>query len=354
MAQTVSVLPPSEDHARLEGIERDRRLPLKHVLRARVVLLSAERLPVLEVAKRAGVSRPMVWRWQRRYAEEGVEGLLRDKTRPPGIAATSQDKVHKVVALTLKTPPGGVTHWTGRAMAKASGLSLRTIQRIWADHKLQPHRVRTFKRSTDPDFAAKLDDVVGLYIDPPRHAVVFSIDEKSQIQALDRTQPGLPLKRGKCATMTHDYKRNGTTTLFAALDTIEGKVIGRCVARHRHQEFIGFLAQIERAVPAGKIIHAIADNYAAHKHPEVKAWLADHPRWTMHFTPTSCSWLNAVESFFSKLTRQSIRRGVFRSVDDLKRTIARYIANANRDPRPFVWTASAQSIRHKLAGEPTV
>ena len=354
MAQTVSVLPPAEDLASLERIARDRGRPLKHVLRARVVLLSAQRLPVLEVAERAGVSRPMVWRWQRRYAEEGVEGLLRDKTRPPGIAPTSQGKVHEVVAMTLKAPPGGVTHWTGRAMAKASGLSLRTIQRIWADHKLQPHRVRTFKRSTDPDFAAKLDDVVGLYIDPPRHAVVFSIDEKSQIQALDRTQPGLPLKRGKCATMTHDYKRNGTTTLFAALDTIEGKVIARCVSRHRHQEFIGFLAKIERAVPAGKIIHAIADNYAAHKHPEVKAWLAEHPRWTLHFTPTSCSWLNAVEGFFSKLTRQSIRRGVFRSVDDLKRTIARYIANANKDPRPFVWTASAQSIRDKLAGEPTV
>ncbi|WP_158809345.1 IS630 family transposase [Beijerinckia sp. L45] len=224
MPQTVSVLPPLEDRVRLEGIEKDRRRALKHVLRARVVLLSAQPLPVLEVAKRVGVSRPMVWRWQRRYAEEGVEGLLRDKTRPPGVAPTSKDKVHAVVALTLKTPPGGVTHRPGRAMAKASGLSLRTIQRIWADHKLQPHRVRTFKRSTNPDFAAKLDDIVGLYIDPPRHAVVFSIDEKSQIQALDRTQPGLPLKRGKCATMTHDYKRNGTTTLFATLDTINARV----------------------------------------------------------------------------------------------------------------------------------
>ena len=234
-------------------------------------------------------------------------------------------------------------------MAKAMGLSLRTIQRIWAAHNLQPHRIRTFKRSTDPDFAAKLDDVVGLYMNPPRHAVVVSIDEKSQIQALDRTQPGLPLKRGKCATMTHDYKRNGTTTLYAALSVLEGKVIGRCVPRHRHQEFIRFIATIERSVPAGKMIHAILDNYAAHKHPEVLAWLADHPRWTFHFTPTSCSWLNAVEGFFSKLTRQSLKRGVFRSVDDLEAAITRYIAAVNRNPKPFVWTATAKAIRAKLA-----
>jgi transposase len=254
-----------------------------------------------------------------------------------------------VVERTLREPPGAVTHWTGRAMASAMGLSLRTVQRIWAAHKLQPHRIRTFKRSTDPDFAARLDDVVGLYMNPPRHAVVVSIDEKSQIQALDRTQPGLPLKRGKCATLTHDYKRNGTTTLFAALSVLEGKVIGRCVSRHRHQEFIRFIATVERAVPAGKVIHAILDNYAAHKHPEVLAWLADHPRWTFHFTPTSCSWLNAVEGFFSKLTRQSLKRGIFRSVDDLEKTITRYIAATNRNPKPFVWTATAKAIRTKLA-----
>jgi transposase len=348
MARTVSLLLSAQHSADLQGVIEDRGRPVKHVQRAQIILLSAERLPVLEIARRVGVSRPMVWRWQQRFAEEGIEGLLRDKTRPPGIPPVPQAKVHAVVERTLREPPGAVTHWTGRAMAKAMGLSLRTIQRIWAAHKLQPHRIRTFKRSNDPDFAAKLDDVVGLYMNPPRHAAVVSIDEKSQIQALDRTQPGLPLKRGKCATLTHDYKRHGTTTLFAALSVLEGKVIGRCVPRHRHQEFIRFIATVERSVPAGKVIHAILDNYAAHKHPQVLAWLAEHPRWTFHFTPTSCSWLNAVEGFFSKLTRQSLKRGVFRSVDDLESAITRYIAVTNRNPKPFVWTATAKTIQAKL------
>ena len=349
MAQTVSLLLSARDRAGLRDVIEDRCRPVKHVQRAQIVLASANHLPVLEIANRVGVSRPMVWRWQRRYAEEGLDGLLRDKTRPPGIPPVPQAKVHAVVERTLRAPPGAVTHWTGRAMAKAMGLSLRTIQRIWAAHGLQPHRIRTFKHSTDPDFAAKLDDVVGLYMNPPRHAVVVSIDEKSQIQALDRTQPGLPMKRGKCATLTHDYKRNGTTTLFAALSVLEGKVIGRCVPRHRHQEFIGFIATVERSVPPGKVVHAILDNYAAHKHPEVLAWLAAHPRWSFHFTPTSCSWLNAVEGFFSRLTRQSLKRGVFRSVDDLEKAITRYIAATNKSPKPFVWTATAKAIRTKLA-----
>ena len=234
MARTVSLLLSAQHSADLQGVIEDRGRPVKHVQRAQIILLSAERLPVLEIAKRVGVSRPMVWRWQQRFAEESIEGLLRDKTLPPGIPPVSQAKVHAVVERTLREPPGAVTHWTGRAMAKAMGLSLRTIQRIWAAHKLQPHRIRTFKRSNDPDFAAKLDDVVGLYMNPPRHAVVVSIDEKSQIQALDRTQPGLPLKRGKCATLTHDYKRHGTTTLFAALNVLDGTVIGRNKQRHRH------------------------------------------------------------------------------------------------------------------------
>jgi transposase len=348
MAQTVSLLLSAQDRADLERVIEDRRRPVKHVQRCRIVLLSADRLAVLEIAKRVGVSRPMVWRWQQRYAEEGLDGLLRDKTRPPGTPPIPQSKVHAVVERTLREPPGAVTHWTGRAMARAMTLSLRTVQRIWQSHKLQPHRIRTFKRSTDPEFAAKLDDVVGLTMDPPRHAVVMSIDEKSQIQALDRTQPKVPLKPGRCATMTHDYRRNGTTTLFAALNILEGKVIGRCVPRHRHQEFIRFISTVERSVPAGKVIHAILDNYAAHKHPEVLAWLADHSRWTFHFTPTSCSWLNAVEGFFSKLTRQSLKRGVFRSVEDLEAAIARYIAATNRNPKPFVWTATANAIRTKL------
>jgi hypothetical protein len=268
MSQTVSVLVSGDDRVRLAAIIADRNRPQKHVQRARIVLLSAERLPVLTVARRAGVSRPAVWRWQVRYAEQGVEGLLRDKTRPPGKAPLPTTTVARVLALTCSAPPGQVTHWTGRAMAKVAGISLRAVQRIWEAHRLQPHRIRTFKRSNDPRFAEKVEDVVGLYMRPPRHALVLSVDEKSQIQALDRTQPGLPLKPGRCGTMTHDYKRNGVTTLFAALNVLDGTVIGRCMAQHRHQEFIRFLNAVERAVPPGKIIHAILDNYATHKHPK--------------------------------------------------------------------------------------
>jgi len=349
MAQTVSIIMSPEDRARLTAIVGDRNRPLKHVQRAKIILLSSDRLPVLEVARRAEVSRPAVWRWQLRYAEQGVEGLLRDKTRKPGRAPLSTTVVAKVLALTCSEPPGAVTHWTGRAVAARVGISLRAVQRIWEAHRLQPHRLRTFKRSSDPAFAAKVEDVVGLYMNPPCHAVVLSIDEKSQIQALDRTQPGLPLKPGKCGTMTHDYKRNGTTTLFAALNTLDGTVIGRCMPRHTHKEFLAFLKTVERSVPPGKIIHAITDNYATHKQPDVLKWLADHPRWVFHFTPTSGSWLNAVEGFFSALTRRSLRRGVFRSVAELQDTIARYIHEHNRSAKPFVWTASAQSIFDKLA-----
>lgn len=348
MAQTVSIILNNADRDRLDQIVGDRNCPLKHVQRAKIVLLSGDRLPVLEVARRAGVSRPAVWRWQQRFAEEGVDGLLRDKTRKPGTPPIPAPVVSRIVALTCSEPPGAVTHWTGRAMAKAFGISLRSIQRIWETHRLQPHRLRTFKRSNDPAFAAKVEDIVGLYMEPPAHAVVVSIDEKSQIQALDRTQPGLPMKPGKCGTMTHDYKRNGTTTLFAALDVLHGTIVGRCMPKHRHQEFIKFLNAVERVVPAGKIVHAILDNYATHKHPKVLEWLADHPRWVFHFTPTSGSWLNAVENFFSVLTRRAIRRGVFTSVADLQDTIRLYIRKQNSDPKPFVWTKPAETILAKL------
>jgi len=233
-------------------------------------------------------------------------------------------------------------------MAKAIGISLGSVQRIWRAHKLQPHRLRTFKRSRDPSFVAKLTDIVGLYVDPPAHAVVLSLDEKSQIQALDRTQPGLPIKPGRCQTLTHDYKRHGTTTLFAALSVLDGTVIGRCMQRHRHLEFIRFLNAVEREVAADKLIHVVLDNYATHKHPKVLAWLARHPRWTFHFTPTSASWLNAVENFFSKMTRQRIRRGVFRSIADLQAAINAYLAEHNVSPKPFVWTKSADAILAKL------
>ena len=352
MAQTVSVIVSEEDRRRLAAIASDRARPLKHVQRARIILQSAERLSVLEVAQIVGVSRPAVWRWQVRYGAQGVDGLLRDQPRPPGKAPLATAKVAEVLALTCSEPPGEVTHWTGRAVAKVVGVSLRAVQRIWEQHRLQPHRLRTFKRSKDPAFAAKVEDIVGLYMSPPHHAVVLSIDEKSQIQALDRTQPGLPLKPGKCATMTHDYKRHGTTTLFAALNVLDGVVLGRCMQQHRHQEFIRFLNTIENEVPASKIIHAILDNYGTHKHPKVRAWLARHPRWVFHFTPTSASWLNAVEGFFSVLTRRRIRRGAFQSVVDLQAAINRYIQEHNDDPKPFVWTKPAAAILDKLSRLP--
>jgi transposase len=275
---------------------------------------------------------------------EGVDGLLRDKTRPPRIPPLPPEIAERVVALTLGPPPGETTHWTAPAMAAAVGISVSSVQRIWRAHGLQPHRLRQFKLSNDPNFAAKLHDSVGLYVDPPAHAVVLSVDEKSQIQALDRTQPGLPLKRGRCGTMTHDYKRNGTTTLFAALDVLAGRVIGRCMQRHRHQEFIRFLNAIEREVPPGKLIHVILDNYAAHKHPKVVEWLGRHPRFTFHFTPTSASWVNAVEGFFAKLTKQRLKRGVFHSLVSLQEAINRYVDQTNTDPRPFRWTKDPDKI----------
>ena len=352
MAQSVCLVVSAGDRARLEAIVADRNRPQKQVARARVVLLSADRLDVATVARQAGISRPAVWRWQQRYAEMGVDGLLRDKTRKPGKAPLSEALVRRVVALTCAEPPGEVTYWTGRAMAAAVGVSLRAVQRLWAAHKLQPHRLRSFKRSRDPDFLAKLTAIVGLYMAPPRHAVVLSLDEKSQIQALDRTQPGLPIKPGKCATMTHDYKRNGTTTLFAALNVLDGTVLGRCMQRHRHQEFIRFLNAVKTKVPAGKMIHVILDNYATHKHPKVRVWLARHDRWTFHFTPTSGSWLNAVESFFSTLTRRRLKRGVFRSIVELQAAINRYLAEHNQAPRPFTWTRSADAILDRIATIP--
>ncbi|MFQ5960851.1 MAG: IS630 family transposase [Candidatus Methylomirabilales bacterium] len=349
MSRMTSVSLSSGDRARLEAICGDRNAPQKHVWRARIVVLAAEGLSAAEVAERAGVSRPTVWRWTARFAETGADGLLRDKSRPPGKPPLPRETVERVLALTAEEPPGEATHWTGRAMAKAAGISLRSVQRIWAAHKLQPHRMRTFKLSRDPAFADKLRDIVGLYVDPPAHALVLSIDEKSQIQALDRTQPGLPLKPGRCGTMTHDYKRHGTTTLFAALNVLDGTVIGRCMQRHRHQEFIRFLNAVEAEVPAGKIVHAILDNYATHKHPKVMAWLERHPRWVFHYTPKSASWANAVETFFSALTRRRIHRGVFCSIADLQAAINRYIDEHNQDPKPFMWTKDTDDILSRVA-----
>ena len=298
------------DRQRLETLVKDRNAPQKHVWRVESVLFTVEGSGTNGIMRRTGKSKTCVWRWQERFVEEGFEGLLRDKTRPSRIEPLGSEAAERVVALTLGDPPGETTQWTGALMAKASGLSISSVQRIWRAHGLQPHRMRQFKLSNDPRFVDKLRDVVGLYVDPPAHAIVLSVDEKSQIQALDRTQPGLPLKKGRAGTMTHDYKRHGTTTLFAAMNILDGTVIGRNMQRHRHQEFIRFLNTIEQQVPTGKVIHAIVDNYATHKHPKVRQWLTRNPRWTFHFTPTSASWLNAVEGFFATLTKRPETRGV--------------------------------------------
>jgi transposase len=333
-----------DDRRRLEAIVADRSAPQKHVWRANIILATGDGCGTTEIMRRSGKSKPAVWAWQARFMAEGVAGLLRDKTRKPGKAPLPSSVVKRVVDLALAPPPGETTHWTGRMLAKAAGVSLRSVQRILKAHQLAPHRIRTFKLSKDPKFAEKLRDIVGLYVDPPAHAIVMSVDEKSQIQALDRTQPGLPMKKGRAGTLTHDYKRHGTTTLFAALNVLDGTVIGRNMQRHRHQEFIRFLNAVEAHVPAGKVIHAIVDNYAAHKHPKVRQWLARHPRWAFHFTPTSASWLNAVEGFFAKLTRRRLKRGVFRSVVDLQEAINRFIAETNTNPKPFVWTADPTRV----------
>jgi len=339
---TIEVTPA--DRARLQSIIRDRNSPQKHVWRAQIIVLTADGVGTTAIARTVGKGKTVVWRWQERFMHQGVEGLTRDKTRPSRIPPLPAETVDRVVALTNEMPPHEATHWTASAMAKAVGISPSSVRRIWKGHGLQPHRVRSFKLSNDPKFAEKLKEVVGLYVDPPDHAVVLSLDEKSQIQALDRTQPGLPMKKGRCATMTHDYKRHGTTTLFAALDILEGKVIGRCMQRHRHQEFIRFLNAVERQVPVNKAVHVVLDNYATHKHPKVRGWLARHPRVTFHFTPTSCSWANAVEGWFAKLTRQRLKRGVFSSIVELQTAINRFIAEANDKPKPFVWTKSADVI----------
>jgi len=344
MRKDITIDVSAADRSALEAIVRDRNRPQKHVWRADIILATADGLGTNAVMTRTGTSKTCVWRWQERFMEEGVEGLLLDKTRPSRVKPLPQETIDKVIARTQAPAPGETTHWTGAAMAGEMGISVSAVHRIWRAHGLQPHRVRVFKLSKDPEFAKKLKDIVGLYMAPPANAVVLSIDEKSQIQALDRTQPGLPLKKGRAGTMTHDYKRHGTTTLFAALDVNAGSVIGQNMQRHRHQEFIRFLNTVEAEVPAGKVIHAILDNYAAHKHPKVKAWLERHPRWSFHFTPTSASWLNAVEGFFAKLTNRRLKRGVFGSVVELQAAINRFIDETNETPKPFVWSADPDAI----------
>jgi len=308
------------------------------------VLLTADGCGTMEITRRAGTSKTSVWRWQERFVAEGVAGLLRDRTRPSRIPPLGSERERHVVAATQAAVLGEATHRTSVTMAKHIGISVSSVQRIWRKHGLQPHKISVFKLSNDPRFAEKLIDIVGLYVNPPEHAAVLAIDEKSQIQALDRTQPGPPMKKGRCGTMTHDYKRNGTTTLSAALNVLDGTVIGRCMQRHRHEEFIRFLNVTEAAVPKEKAIHAIVDNYATHKHPKVKEWLARHSRWTFHFTPTSASWLNAVEGYSARLTKRRLQRGVFCSVVELQAAIKRFPAETNADPRPFRWTKDPAKI----------
>lgn len=332
------------DRAELQALLTNRNTPRKLTWRAGIVLATSDGAGTVEITRRTGMSKPTVWRWQERYLDEGVPGLKRDKTRPSRVPPLPREIRLKVIAKTVQETPPNATHWSRTMMAEAVGISPSSVGRIWADAGLKPHIVKGFKVSNDPLFEEKVTDIVGLYLDPPDRAVVLCVDEKSQIQALDRTQPGLPLKKGRAATMTHDYKRHGTTTLFAALDVKSGKVIGDCMPRHRAKEFLKFLRQIEKAVPARRDVHLVLDNYATHKTPEVRAWLDKHPRFKLHFTPTSASWLNLVERFFAEITSKRIRRGSYSSVDDLEAAIYDYLAHHSEQPKPFRWTKSAEDI----------
>jgi len=333
----------------LERNARGRSTPVRLMIRSQIVLRAADGLENREIAKELALARGTVGKWRSRFAENGLEGISKDAPRAGRRPKISAAKVREVIRRTTREVPTGATHWSTRSMAKAVGLTQTTISRIWRRNGLKPHLVRTFKLSNDPDFAEKLEDIVGLYLNPPEHALIFSVDEKSQIQALDRTQPGLPIKKGRCGTMTHDYKRNGTATLFAALNTLDGTVIGECMQRHRHQEWLRFLRLIDRETPSDRELHLIVDNYATHKHPKVMAWLERHPRFHLHFTPTSASWLNLIERWFREITTKRIRRGVFRSVCDLVDAIYEFIDHNNESPKPFVWHKPAGDILQKVA-----
>ncbi len=337
-----------EQHSTLLKWVRGPSSPQKMALRARIVLRAGAGEANYAIARALGTNRKTVLLWRERFAKGGLQAL-RDRSRPGRKPALSPQFMERVIHITTQQKPPAATHWSTRTLAKHLGVSKMAIQRIWKAHGLQPHRVKNFKLSTDPHFAEKLRDVVGLYLNPPEHALVLSVDEKSQIQALDRTQPGLPMKKGRCGTLTHDYKRNGTTTLFAAFNVLEGTVLERCQARHRHQEFLQFLKQIDRETPAELDLHLIVDNYATHKHPRVSAWLARHPRFHFHFIPTSSSWLNLVERWFRELTQKRLRRGVFASVAELVAAIQEYVAAHNAHPKPFVWTATVDRILAKVA-----
>lgn len=348
MRKAIPILLTEAERDQLEKLNRGRRTSVRLAERAAIVLHAADGLENQQIGERMGISRLKAGRWRQRYAEGGLAGIEKDAPRPGRRREITPAQRAAAVDKTLGEKPEGQTHWSRATMAAATGLSESTIGRIWREHGLKPHLVRTFKLSNDPKFVEKLEDIVGLYLSPPEHAVVLSCDEKSQIQALDRMQPGLPLKRGRCGTMTHDYQRNGTTSLFAAMNVLNGTIISQCHSRHRHQEWLTFLKLIKSQVPGDAPVHLICDNYATHKHPKVKAWAKKNPRFCFHFTPTSASWLNMVERFFRDLSEKALRRGSFYNVDDLTGAIHEYINQHNRNPKPFIWTASANDILAKV------
>jgi transposase len=335
----------SAQEGELRKLVRSKRTSVRLSQRAQIVLLAAQGKQNKDIAEQLGIGRVQVARWRERYLECGLQGIERDL--PRGAPAVKVD-VAKLVKLTTQSTPQASTHWSTRKMAAVLKVSPSTVMRHWQANGLKPHLVRGFKISRDPRFVEKLEDIVGLYMSPPEHALVLCCDEKSQVQALDRTQPGLPMKRGRAQTMTHDYKRHGTTTLFAALNVLDGKVIGQCQQRHTHAEWLKFLKKIDRQTPKDKTLHLVADNYATHKHPAVQEWLTKHTRFNMHFTPTSASWLNMVERFFRDITTERLRRGVFTSVSELEAAINEYVVHHNKDPKPFIWTKSARDILQKV------
>jgi len=347
MAKEPKIDLTAAERTRLEQLVRAPGTPNKHVWRAKIVLLSADGLGTMAITRAVGKSKRVVWRWQDRFRAEGVDGLLRDRPRPGRPPTVTPDQVREVVDKTRRETPSHATHWSTRSLGRTVGLGRTTIQKIWREHRLKPHLVKTFKVSNDPAFVDKVRDIVGLYLNPPDHAVVLSVDEKSQIQALDRTQAPLPMTADHAATRTHDYKRHGVTTLFAALNVQTGHVISQCMMRDRHQEFLRFLARINREVPTHLDVHLIVDNDSPHRHPKVWRWLERHPRFHMHFTPTSASWLNLVERLFAELTNRRLRRGIFRSIVAVQTAINRYLNDRNHAPKPFVWTASADTIIRK-------
>jgi len=349
MRTAAPILLSPEERSALATWAHGRSFPFRLVQRARIIQMASDGVLNQDIARELEISRPTVQLWRERFLALRLAGLEKDAPRPGRIPRIPESKVRAVVEATLYTTPPAATHWSTRSMAKAQGLSEATIRRIWKRHNLKPHLIRTFKVSRDKQFVEKLYDVVGLYLNPPDKSLVLCVDEKSQIQALDRTQPGLPLKKGRCGTMTHDYKRNGTTTLFAALSMLDGKVIGDCMPRHRHKEFIRFLKTIDAKTPPELDLHLIVDNYGTHKHPRVKSWLRRHPRFHLHFIPTSSSWLNLVERWFRDLTDKRIRRGSFRNVRELIAAIKQYLDNHNQNPRVFVWSAPVERILTKVA-----